>query len=420
VFFANRLSSSILRLLVPIAATLVIFLGVYIAFPTQPPDSMALRVAVVAGMVHLPFWMRTRRQPARRRMGMAALIITVIPTSGLGVMLLNGWSLAGVARMFHANEFVRQVAAIDLNGLEVDAEQGVLFANGHGTNHLLVYDMQALNKPPRQSEAELGWAQGMFYNRPEREVYIFNTEKRSLLMLDAKTLALKKSISGLNLSEGDCFIAMDRRSDTIIIASEAGYPARRPGDNDGPGAGPIVMVERTTGKQMYAPRDCDGSFCNPGHILLNEKTSLMYMGFIDGILAYNTETHLITARTHDRYHWIGDHLALTPDQSEVLYPYPLHGAVFRFDAQTLDFKGSISTVFGVRNATVDPVRNLLLTVSGFNNMLDVIDLHSRKRLAQYYIAPWLRTIALDVKTGTAYVSSVGGLYSVNYTARLPR
>ena len=116
--------------------------------------------------------------------------------------------------------------------------------------------------------------------------------------------------------------------------------------------------------------------------------------------------------------WIGDHLALTPDQDEVLYPSPLHSAVLRFDAQTLEFKGRIPTVFGVRNLTVDPVRNLLLTVSGLTNTLDVIDLKTRKRVAKYYIAPWLRTIALDAKVGIAYVSSAMGLFKVDYKAGL--
>jgi hypothetical protein len=41
------------------------------------------------------------------------------------------------------------------------------------------------------------------------------------------------------------------------------------------------------------------------------------------------------------------------------------------------------------------------------------------RLAQYRVAPWLRSVALDAQTGRAYVSSNYGLYVVDYLKRLP-
>jgi hypothetical protein len=416
-YFGRRLSSSVLRLLAPALATLVVFLGIYRLFENDFRIIATIVVALFAGLIHLAFCMRAGREGGGP-VGIGALLIEVIPVCALGFMLLDGWALVDFSQALHHDQFVRQFASMDLNGLELDLEQRLVFANGHGTNHLLAYDMDALDRPPRESQAELGWAQGMFYNRPDRELYIFNPEKHSLLVLDPKTLAVTKSLSGLNLSEGDCFIAMDSRKDRIIIASEAGYPARRPSDDDGPEASPIVVLQRTAGKQISAVRDC-GGFCNPGHIVLSEKQALLYMGFMDGIVAYDVEAATVRARTRERYRSIGDHLALTPDENEVLFPYPMHSAIFRFDARTLEFKGTIPTVFGVRNVAVDPTRNLLLTVSGFNNKLDVIDLQSRKRLAQYYIAPWLRSIALDAKTGVAYVSSVGGLYRVNYIARLP-
>jgi len=77
----------------------------------------------------------------------------------------------------------------------------------------------------------------------------------------------------------------------------------------------------------------------------------------------------------------------------------LHSDVLRFDAQTLEFKGRIGTVFGVRALAVDAARNLLLTGSGLTNMVDVIDLKTKKRVAKHYVGPWLRAIALDQKAG---------------------
>lgn len=84
---------------------------------------MALCLALIAGMIHLPFWMRMRTKRPRGRIRMAALLAIVIPVSGLGFMLLNGWTLVNLAQRLHADDCVRQIAAIDLNALEADAEQ---------------------------------------------------------------------------------------------------------------------------------------------------------------------------------------------------------------------------------------------------------------------------------------------------------
>src|SRR5262249_25616731 len=162
-----------------------------------------------------------------------------------------------------------------------------------------------------ESQAELGWAQGMFYNRADREIYVFNAQAHSLLMIDANTLMLKNSISGLNLSGGDCYIEMDRAADTIIVVSEAGFPGRQPAENDDPSARPIIAIERSTGRKLYDIQDCDGSFCNPGHVLSSTKYPLLYLGFKDGILALDFATHSVAARTRTHYRSIGDHLALT-------------------------------------------------------------------------------------------------------------
>ena len=94
--------------------------------------------------------------------------------------------------------------------------------------------------------------------------------------------------------------------------------------------------------------------------------------------------------------------------------------MLRFDAESLELNGSIATVFGVRTLAVDSKRNLLLTASLATNMLDVIDLKTYRRVAQYYVAPWLHDISLDTKAGFAYVSSTEGLFRVQYTSRLGR
>ena len=112
-------------------------------------------------------------------------------------------------------------------------------------------------------------------------------------------------------------------------------------------------------------------------------------------------------------------MAYTPDGTELLVGAPLRAAVLRFGADSLAFKRTISTVFGVRTLAVDPKRNLLVSASLATNMLDVIDLSTRKRGATYYVGPWLRSISLDTGSGMAYVSSTEGLFAVDSLARLP-
>src|SRR5262249_57449031 len=114
--------------------------------------------------------------------------------------------------------------------------------------------------------------------------------------------------------------------------------------------------------------------------------------------------------------WV-DGSAITPDGKELLVGVPLESSVLRFDAESLEPRGAIDTVFGVRTLTVDSERNLLLTASLATNMMDVIDLKTFRRVAQHYVAPWLRDICLDTKTGFAYVSSTEGLFRVQYASQ---
>jgi hypothetical protein len=48
------------------------------------------------------------------------------------------------------------------------------------------------------------------------------------------------------------------------------------------------------------------------------------------------------------------------------------------------------------------------------HQLEVIDLDSQRRLAIYYVGPWLRSLSLDVEAGQAYLSSHEGLFRIQY------
>jgi len=419
-FFARFLRSSMLQFLLPVLTSFALFFGLYVAFPFHPfpidgylflgnhPVAVALSLTLVVAIDGSRLWLRGDHGEARERgRRINAWLPSVIVAPALAVLLLNGWSLRGLARWLHADQAVQQFATGDFNGLELDAEQGLLFASGHGTNYLLAYNVEALAQPPRKSQMEVGWAQGFYLNSMHRELYVFNERSRTLLVLDTKTLALKKSVPRLDVAPGDSWIVWDGYTDSIIIVSENGV-------EDG---SPFVVVNRATGELLYTLRRCGGRVCDPGNILLHPSKPLLYLSFWEKLLAYDIKLRKIVASIEVDRLW-ADRMDLTPDQRELLVADPVNSAISRFDSETLQLKGSIGTVFGVRTLAVDPVRNLLLAGSLVSNMLDVIDLETRARVAKYYVGPWLRTIALDSAAGVAYVSSIEGLFRVNYATRI--
>ncbi|NJN79388.1 MAG: hypothetical protein HC797_02340 [Anaerolineales bacterium] len=109
-----------------------------------------------------------------------------------------------------------------------------------------------------------------------------------------------------------------------------------------------------------------------------------------------------------------DRLIFSPFNSEVFVASLLDGAILRYDADTLIYKGKIQTSLGDRTLTIDSQRNLLLVGNFINNKLQVIDSNTQESIKSFYIGPWIRTIALDVEAGIAYVSTVRGLFSVDY------
>ena len=321
-----------------------------------------------------------------------------------------------LAKRLHADKAVRQFAFWDFGGIAVDTKLGALFANGIHTNHLLAYDLNALNEPPRVSPVEVGWAEYFEYNSLDQEIYVYNHQADALLILDATTVAMKKSVAGLNLSGGDVSIVFDRHTDRIIIMAEDVWPSREPFPTDDGTKTPIVVVDRSSGKLLYRMRWCEG-LCNPGTALIHPTKPILYLGFTDTVLAYDTRARKVVARTKAGYRWM-DGMALTPEGDELLVAAPIYSAVLRFDANTLEHKGRIAAGLGVRTLYVDVERKLLLTGSLLTNILEVIDLNTNARIARYWVAPWLRVIQVDSSGGAVFVSSPEGLFRVDYLARV--
>ena len=109
-----------------------------------------------------------------------------------------------------------------------------------------------------------------------------------------------------------------------------------------------------------------------------------------------------------------DRMILWPKANELLVTSPVKSEILRLDADTLASKGEIKAPFGVRTLAVDSERQLLFAGSFVTGQISVIDTSTWRKVKTVYIGPWLRSIELDVATGTAYVSSNGALYRWDY------
>jgi len=414
IMVTHRIRSNRLRPFVPVVGALVLFRSLYAMFPGPHDGDNALLLVLVLALVDLPVLIPGRDAfTGTPKLGLFGWLVSVVVVPALAVGLINGWSLKPLALAAHRDPAVRQIAALDLDSLALDRENRLLYATGHGTNYLLAYNTENLDQPPRESPVVIHNAQSFHYSAANHELYVFDEHEHALLVLNAKTLDLKNSVTDVRMTNGDSRIVYDRYTDTLFIASEGGYWGL-PTDETGY---PIAVVARNTGKLVYTMREC-GGLCIPGLIDIHPQKPIAYLVFPKRVLAFNTVKRASGGAPFESDSWV-DGMAFTPDGAELLVGAPLRAAILRFDAESMAPKGTIGTVFGVRTLAVDPERNLLLSASLATNMVDVIDLRTHKRAAKYYVGPWLRSICLDTSAGVAYVSSTEGLFAVNYASRLP-
>jgi hypothetical protein len=300
----------------------------------------------------------------------------------------------------HASPSVEKFAQGDYNWLEFNAEHGLLYAVGRGTNHLLAFDVNRLDEPPRRSREDIGKTQSFAFNPDQQELYAYKAETRELLYLDALTLETLRSTPVPDLSPGDVWVAWQSETDAIIIASEVDYPSGTP----------LFMFDRAGGEVTASlPLPWE-----PTNIALHSTEPILYFSsFKDTTLAawdMREGEIILQTETSPRT----DRLVYLKQYDEVWLASPLEGRILRYDAGTLDFKEDIPASLGDRTLTLDSTRNLLLVGNFINNRMRVIDLNTFEHVASYYIGPWIRTIALDEEHGIAYVSTVRNLFKVKY------
>jgi hypothetical protein len=312
--------------------------------------------------------------------------------------VLPGLPLVRFERWLHRDPYVRLVIAGDFNGMEVSRDGSQLYVIGARQRRLRAYALSDLSVP-LESGAETGPNQSFGYNPDDQELYAYNRAAAKLLVLRDGSLELVRSVDLPQLPPGDIRIFWDKFTRSVGIASEAnqiGLPA-------------IAVVNPQNGQLV------DSSTLEPGNLLMHPSQPLLYMSFFRRsreLIAYDTVARRVarSQRTDPRI----EGMVFLPSRSELLLTSPVHGRVLRYDAATLQPKGHIDTVFGVRTLALDSQRELLLAGSFLTNKLEVIDMKTHRAVKRYHLGPWLRMIALDIPHGIAFVSSPLGIYELQY------
>ena len=291
------------------------------------------------------------------------------------------------------------------NWIALDPTGTYLYVTGHSIRNLRKYDVRNLSAPPTVSDVPTGGAQGFAYDPTANEIYAFNSYTRQLLYLDATTLKSKRAVEVTNLATGDSWLAVDPATDTLTMASEADL-------EDGV---PFIVLDRRSGHVLAQAN------LATGNILLHPTRPWLYLTFFrrrNEVLIYDLETKTIvrSAPADPR----AERMVFSRRRNELLVTSPMESRIMRFDADSLRPKGYISALFGVRAIAIDEVRDRLLCGNIATGHLVTIDLETGKRLRSYYLGPWLRTIEVHVESGTAYVSSNGALYRLDYGSETVR
>ncbi|MBI2333537.1 MAG: WD40 repeat domain-containing protein, partial [Chloroflexi bacterium] len=248
---------------------------------------------------------------------------------------------------------------------------------------------------------DIGKTQSFAFNPDRQEIYAYEAETHKLVYMDALTLEVFKSVPVPDLSPGDVWIRWLPLNDTIVLSSEA----------DAEIGVPLYVFDRESGEVVTR---LPFPVIPTAYLTFHPEKPLMYFNsFKDPYFAvWDMQSFEITWQVEITPRT--DRMVFAEKDNEVWVASPLDGAVLRYDADTLEYTGRINTALGDRTLTLDTQRNLLLVGNFMNNRLAVIDLSTNKPVASFYLGPWIRTIALDMENGIAYVSTVRGLFKVNY------
>ncbi len=314
-------------------------------------------------------------------------------------ILVPGDKLARFERAMRTSPDVRVFAVGDFNDIVLDSRENRLLATGHGVPRVLGFDVANLAARPIEADVETGNAQAFDFDPASGELFIYNAAVRKILVLESRTLALKREIDAPDISPGDPWIKHCPHSGTLTLASEADETEGKP----------FVVFDRASGA-VLAELDIEA-----GNLLVNPEKPILYANFfrrVSGVVAYDLKKRTMIAQAPADART--DRMAFDPVHQEVLMASPAEGHIQRFDALTLAPKVPFKGILGVRVITVDEANDEMFVSSLLTGRVALMGLTDRKVKRVWYLGPWLRSIVIAPGTGIAYVSSQKALYELKY------
>ena len=351
------------------------------------------------------YWLWVRRHSGRARSpGHTGLLASALPGLLLGslafALLIRSEGLLIFEQRFRlSSDAVILERGQSFNWLDLDPTGRYLYATGHTIARLRRYDLLNPSALPLQSQVSTGGAQGFAYDPNANEIYAVNTFTNQLLYFDAITLEQRHVVDVPRLSPGDPWVAVDGPTGTVTIVSEA----------DSQVGAPLIVLDRTSGRILgEAPLDA-------GNILKHPSKPWLYLSFFrrrNEVLLYDLEARSVRRSTAADAQ--AERMVYWKAGNELLVTSPVKSRIMRFDADSLSPKGYFLAPFGARAIALDEQRQLLLCGNIATGYVLIVDLRTETSVARHYLGPWLRTITLHVESGTAYISSNGALYRLEY------
>jgi hypothetical protein len=342
-------------------------------------------------------WLVGRELPARR------VVLRSLPgiaiAAAMLVLAIKSAPIVSLEQALRMPDHARTIQRGNFNQIALAHDARHLFATGHGVPRLLRLDVGGGAGGHVAAAVDTGGAQGFALDEAARELYVYHMAERRLLVLDAETLAPRRSFPLPQVSPGDPWIAVHPATNTIVIVSEA----------DESQGTPFVAIDRMTG-ELRDRRDLDA-----GNILLPPGDHRLFMSFFrrrGELMTYDLRSGEIIARVEAPRRV--DRMAFVPNEDELLLAVPAESRILRYDATSLALKGELPSIFGIRSLAIDTTRGLLFGASLVSGEIIVSDLATGGAIGRFYIAPWLRTIELDTRQAVAFVSSAHGLHEVRY------
>lgn len=292
---------------------------------------------------------------------------------------------------------IQQLTKGNFYSMQIDDAAGQLFTCHVARSTLVIYDLNELSCR-REFPIRTGELQDLRYNPARKELYHFSRFKDKLLVLDAKTAALKRASvkSYDDWGGGSARVAYDNVSRTIAVTREEDI---------------MLIFDMDTLLLLQRLPIADGN----EFIVFDEMSRHFILSYFDK----ETILRLVTPRGENvrevqaqRYQ---GGMALSRNLRELYVSMPLRSMIYVYDIDTYRLKRKIHTVFGVRNLAYDEGHKIIVAASLVNGYVDVIDAPTGQHLDRIFVGYYLREVCLDTGRRRAFVSSmIGGIYFFSY------